>query len=431
MSKIIANANPSLRKTHLIIYGRMHRLWNRKAAYIAAILTPILFFYGILVAHLVNVPFGDDYETVLPFMTKFAQSHGWQRFWLTLTFQHNEYRLPFENVVFALQYLVIHRPNFVYLCILGDLLVLAQFAAIWWLLMPSRGTEWKLYAAVPIAFLLFELRYAETLNWSQCALQHLAIGVAALLCVAALVRGRDAVACAMFALAIACSGNGFLLLPIGVWLLRRKIAALIAWFATFAAMVVVYSFHYETPLDPVQKHSLASMLSHLNPIYSLAFLGSLIGIHWVISASLGAALVAVVVLMRMRGYDRTNPTVFYFAIFRILTAIAAIRSQLGLYQSFTGRYRMNSILMFICAYLFAMERNPRWYRPALVASVIVCALADVYGHIYLEKRSMVMHRAAYDYSHGLCTGDPICEERHDAVVESEFLYRLPVSYTTK
>ena len=51
----------------------MHRLRTRKAAYVEAILAPILFFYGILVAHLVNVPFGDDYETVLPFMSKFAQ----------------------------------------------------------------------------------------------------------------------------------------------------------------------------------------------------------------------------------------------------------------------------------------------------------------------------------------------------------------------
>lgn len=411
----------------------MHRLRTRKAAYVAAILAPILFFYGILVAHLVNVPFGDDYETVLPFMSKFAQLHGWRRLWFTLSFQHNEYRLPFENVVFALQYLVIRHPNFVFLCILGDLLVLAQFAAIWYVMIPSRGTEWKLYAAVPIAFVLFELRYAEALNWSMCALQLLSIGVAALLCIAALVRGRNAVACAMFALAIACSPNAFLLLPIGVWLLRHKIAALIAWLAIFAGMVVVYSFHYETPLDPVQKHSFASMLSHLNPIYSLAFLGSLIGMHWVISATIGAALVAIVVLMRRQGYDRTNPTVFYFAIFLILTSIsvAAIRSQLGLAQSFTGRYRMNSILMFICAYLFAIERNPRWYRPALVASVIVCALGDIYGHLFYKKRSIVMHEAAYVYSSGLCDGDPICEERHDAVIEAESLYRLPASYTMK
>ena len=97
---------------------------------------------------------------------------------------------------------MIRHPNFVFLCILGDLLVLAQFAAILYVMIPSRGTEWKLHAAVPIAFVLFELRYAEALNWSMCALQLLSIGVAALLCIAALIRGRNAVACAMFALAI-------------------------------------------------------------------------------------------------------------------------------------------------------------------------------------------------------------------------------------
>ena len=406
---------------------RLHRTLS--ASLIAA---PIAAFYTILAVHLVNIPFSDDYETVLSFMLRYSQLDAWHRIGLVFTFQHNEYKLIFENAIFALQYSFLHHPNFIFLCIAGDLLVLALFTGIWFLLVPAQEIDEKLRLAVPIAFALFELRYAETLNWSMAALQNIAVLVAALFTIGCLVRQRYVAACILFALAICCSGNGFLLFPVGVWLTWRHKRAFIGWLATLFAMIAVYAHRYALYSPPAARpethpdRSLpVKLLLHLNPAFSLSFMGSVIGLQWMLSAAVGAALLWVVIRMIARRYDRTNPTVFYFAIFLVITAIcvSSIRSGIGLFESFTGRYRIYSILLFTCAYLYGMERSRRWYRPALAASILLCILGDLYGHFFYVRQAQRIHNEALAYTCDKCGDDPECHLRHKAIVAAEPIYR--------
>ena len=399
---------------------------------------PIAAFYAILAMHLLNIPFLDDYETVLPFMTQFAHLDAAHRTGLVFTFQHNEYKLIFENAVFALQYLALDHPNFIVLCIVGDLLVLALFWAIWRFLLPTQEFDRKLLLALPIAFVLFELRYAPTLNWSMGALQNISVPIAALWTIACLVRKQYLGACILFSLAICCSGNGFLLFPIGLWLLQRHWQALVGWMLTCVAMIALYAHHYvrytihgaaqgraADVLSPV------SLLRHLNPAFILSFMGSVVGIHWVISAAVGAALVVGIVLMIHTRFDRVNPTAFYFAVFLVITAIcvSSIRSSLGLVESFTGRYRIYSVLLFVCVYLFTVERSFRWYRPALAASILLCIFGDVYGHSFYRSQARWMHDQALAYTYDICGDDEECQLRHDDLVAAQPLYRLPPEFT--
>jgi hypothetical protein len=411
----------------------------RRTSLLSAIAAPILAFYTILAVHLVNIPFSDDYETVLSFMVQYSRLDAWHRICLIFSFQHNEYKLIFENAIFALQYLLLHRPNFIFLCIIGDLLVLALFAGIWFLLLPTQEIDRKLRLAIPIAFALFQLRYAETLNWSMGALQNISVLIAALFTIGCLVRRRYTLACALFAVTICCSGNGFLLFPVGAWLTWRYRKAFIAWLAILFAMVALYSYHYvhySLPGAGPEPHSALPaplrLLLYLNPVFSLSFMGSVIGLHWIISALVGTALLCVVIRMIATRYDRINPTVFYFTIFLVITAIcvSTIRSNLGLVWSFIGRYRIYSLLLFICAYLFAMERSRQWYRPALVASILLCILGNVYGHFFYVRQSRYMHSQAVYYTYEMCTLDPEeCRLRHRVILSAQQIYRLPADYT--
>lgn len=404
---------------------------TKRTGYLAAIAAPIICFYALLALHLVNLPLGDDYETALPFMARFATMNWLQRLELIFQFQHNEYKLFFENAILALQYLVLGHPNFIVLCLIGDFLVLVLFYGIWTRLMPKLDLDQKLMTAVPIAFLLFELRYAETLNWATPTLQNIGVLVFALFCVSSLTQDHYRSACLFFALSIASSGNGFILFPIGLWIMarRRSWAPLGAWIAVFTAMVAIYCIHYTiyTPEGLPPTH--INPIRRLNPLYSLSFMGSLIGLQWAISAAIGAALLFVFLLMIRKRYDRVNPAVFYFGIFLILTAIAVsgIRSGLGLNQSFTGRYRIYSVLLMICCYIFAMEIGKRWYRPALVASILICVMGDVYGHYFYKRRTADMWVYAATYAQNLCEDDVPCQKRHDALVEGRNIYRLPAN----
>lgn len=402
-----------------------------RTGYLAAIAAPIICFYAILAHHLVNLPLGDDYETALPFMARFATMNWLHRLVLIFQFQHNEYKLAFENTILALQFAVLGHPNFIALCIAGDFLVLVLFYGIWTRLMPKLDLDQKLMTAVPIVFLLFELRYAETLNWPTPTLQNIGVLVFALFCVSSLGQGHYRTACLFFALSIASSGNGFLLFPIGVWLMARQRSwtPLVAWIAVFTAMVAMYCIHYRIYTPEGSPSTSVSLIRRLNPLYSLSFMGSLIGLQWAISAAVGAALLFVFLLMIRKRYDRVNPAVFYFAIFLMLTALAVstIRSGLGLNQSFTGRYRIYSVLLMICCYIFAMQFGKRWYRPALIASILICITGDVYGHYFLKRRTAETWVDAGVYAQNLCDDKAICQERHNALVEVRSFYRLPAN----
>jgi uncharacterized membrane protein YjfL (UPF0719 family) len=404
---------------------------KKRTGYLAAIAAPIICFYAILAHYFVNLPFGDDYETALPFMARFANMNWLHRLGLIFQFQHNEYKLMFENAILALQYVVFGRPNFIALCLAGDLLILALFFGIWTCLMPKLDLDQKLMTAVPIVFLLFELRYAETLNWATPALQNIGVLVFALFCVSSLTQSHYRTACLFFALSIASSGNGFLLFPIGVWLMarRRSWTPLAAWIAVFVVMVAIYSIHYTIYTPTGSPSAPVDLIRRLNPLYSLSFMGSLIGLQWAMSAAVGAALLLVFLLMMRKRYDRVNPAVFYFAIFLMLTAIAvsSIRSSLGLSQSFTGRYRIYSVLLMICSYIFAMEIGKRWYRPALIASVLICVMGDVYGHYFYKRRTAEIWLDASVYAQNLCDDNAYCLKRHDALVEGRNIYRLPAN----
>jgi hypothetical protein len=208
---------------------------------------------------------------------------------------------------------------------------------------------------------------------------------------------------------------------------RRAWPQLAAWIAVFATMAAVYFVHYVRYSPNNSPVTLMGMIQHLNPIYTLSYMGSLIGLQWMISASVGAALLFVFVLMIRKRYDRVNATVFYFAIFLIITAVAVggIRSDLGLYQSFTGRYRIYSVLLMVCSYIFAMETGKRWFRPALVTSILLCIMGDVYGHFYYKRQTREMLEEAVIYSQGTCGNDALCNKRHQGLVEARNIYRLP------
>ena len=72
---------------------------------------------------------------------------------------------------------------------------------------------------------------------------------------------------------------------------------------------------------------------------------------------LGFALCGVFVAAVRGRFARANPTIAYYALFILLTAIgvSAIRSGFGYDQSFSGRYKIYSDLLIICAYIYGLH----------------------------------------------------------------------------
>ena len=133
--------------------------------------------------------------------------------------------------------MLLGHVNFVPLCVLGDSSVLVLAFLLWLIFLPEEKDLGKRLAFfIPAAWMLFQLGYWETLNWAMASLQNLWVIVFSLGTIQCLLRPtRKAYASGLllYALAIGTSGNGLLLLPVGVLILatRRQFARVAGWLA--------------------------------------------------------------------------------------------------------------------------------------------------------------------------------------------------------
>jgi hypothetical protein len=137
-------------------------------------------------------------------------------------------------------------------------------------------------------------------------------------------------------------------------------------------------------------------------LYALSFLGaSAAGTVSVLPAVLlGLVLCMCFAWMISRKYARTNPTLFYFFVFLLLSAlgVAGLRGENGLAQSLASRYRIYSNLALVAMYLFTVSeiwdhaKSRQWIKPfvlvAMCCSMLFCAASDMAGYRLLSERRM-------------------------------------------
>jgi hypothetical protein len=373
---------------------------------IALVALPILVFYALLAKAAVNLPFFDDYPTVLQFLNIHLQltTAGAKTAHL-FTAQHNEYKLLFENCVFLIDRALFGHVNFILLSALGNAFVLLLFLVIWRVSLPPIEPKRKALLMVPPAFLLFQLQYASTLDWAMASLQNLPVlffALVALWQIASEAGYAFPVSCAAMLLCIASSGNGFILVLSGALLLiqKRDWRRLFGWIVTAGLAagwyVYRYNFHASTPMAAAG-HPHASLIGRI--AYMLGFLGaSAAGTTAMLPAiGLGLLLCAGLAMAWRKQAHRYNPTLFYFSLFLVMSAagVSLLRGSEELQQSLTSRYRIYSSLGLVCAYLLILEELLRSRARATRAvvglaiglSMLFWAASDYAGFRFLKARS--------------------------------------------
>ncbi|MGB8029897.1 MAG: hypothetical protein WCF30_09540 [Terracidiphilus sp.] len=417
---------------------------------------PAILFYGILFRHLVNLPVSDDYG-ILHFLNQLvlAKSTAAKFQWL-LAAQGNEYKLFFVGVLSWMQLALLGHVNFVQLCVLGDSAVLVLALILWSTFLPDqKDLVRRLALFVPVAWLLFQMVYWETLNWALAGLQNLWVivfSLGAIRCLLHSSRKAYAGALVLYALAIAASGNGLLVLPVGFLILitRRQIARASGLLAVSAVCITAYAYHYDimssqAPLGG----SVFSELLHFRTGFSIAFVGNagLMASEPVIAAlrrllpgfsipfvanagtnvgqacirlavclALGTGLLALFGWLVWRGYIRRNPSVSSSVLFILLTAlgVAGLRSGLGLAQSFTSRYTIYGTLLLIFAWTAVAEEflqhrsktllRDRAYVAMTVAAIVLALCMDIAGTKSLVQRESEVARGMYAFEHPATPG---------------------------
>jgi hypothetical protein len=371
---------------------------------------PAALFYAILAWFSVNIPLLDDYDSGFEYLNQLTQQPTFgSRFFIFITAQHNEYKTIFANAVAWLEVAVLGRIDFRLTSFLGDIFILLLAILLWKMFLPqSHDRAMRLTLFIPVSLLLFQLNYAETVDWSMTSLQHLPALTFALAAIYFLMQRSLSfymLAIAATVLSISSSTNGFLVVPIGLCILAidRRYARLVAWLAVTAACLGVYAFHYNPNSSQSPSHgSIFHQLLHIHPIFILSFLGNSFFFPKILSCFIGLLLLAALAYMARSGYYRTNPTVAYCIVFLLLTTlgVAGIRSEAGLALSTSSRYRIYSDFLLIFSWFFVVEHFPRIQHnepsknPPLLAAIAFCLLfsfvMDGYGVFFLARRDRAL-----------------------------------------
>lgn len=330
----------------------------------ALIAAPAAIFYIVLAVFALNLPLYDDYDAGLAYLNHTVQlpTLG-ERLQFLLAAQQNEYKIVFGHAIFWLQHSIFAHIDFRLTCAIGDVLVLLIAWVLWKMFLPrERDLPTRLMLALPAALVLFQLNYDETLNWPLPALQNIGVVAWALWSLYLLRKGttRSYIgALLMLLLAIASSGNGFLLVPVGLLmlLLERRYLRIVGWLAATVVCIAGYAYHYNvmSSQSPAH-HSVFETIRHMRPLYSVAFFGAA-ALPAASAFVLGTLLLGYFVWMTRRDYWRRNPLIGYCVLFVLLTGIgvAGIRSEFGLWQATSSRYRIYCDLLVVFAWISFVE----------------------------------------------------------------------------
>ena len=390
---------------------------------IALCTLPLAVLLLIVPFELSRLPILDDYPAVLGFA---AQLHGQSlpaRLGTVLTFQHTQYKFIVGQAIMALQIGLSHHIDFAILGIIGNLFLIPLVFVFFAQFFPELPRRRRLLLFLPVPFLLYQLTYAESLDWSLVAMQTIAVVTFALPSLYFLARASNrkdiAWACVFAALAVFSSINGFLISIVGAVLLlaRRQFRYLFLWIAIFAFSLAVYLHHYSYYPD---KHGpVPSTL-----IYVVSFLGADFEtmhrkpFHGA-AIFIGALFLAVALHAALHRYASKRPFIMAVVAWSVLTAIVVAigRANMGVSQSLSSRYKLYSTIMLVFCYQYAAEwclQRPSFsrraqrhlYIAALAFSICFCAGADIAGMNFLHKRRMVMHEGIAWYLRSPGTHSP-------------------------
>jgi uncharacterized membrane protein YecN with MAPEG domain len=379
---------------------------------------PAIIFYAILFRRSPDLPSFDDYGLLL-FLNKFRelQSISEKASWF-LASQHNEYKLFFARAVGWLQLTLWGQVNVKILCVIGNAFVAMLAILLFKMFLPTqKDMATRLALFIPVSWLLFQLQYWGTVNSPFAGLQNLPVLFFSFAAIFLLVRESKTAfsgALLFLMLAVAASGNGFLLIPIGILILvvARRYLRILAWLATSAVCIAAYAYHYNSMSSQADHHrSVFATLLQLNPAYILAFIGCAGTPSAIISILLGFLICGFFIFMAFKGYLRKNPLVSYCVLFLLLTAVgvAGIRSELGVMQSLQSRYTIYSVLLLIFVWFAIVEEFLQFQtgnlhqNGVLLSTVLVVVVFSLFmdgiGSIILEQRARETVQAMSLFEH--------------------------------
>ena len=375
-------------------------------------------------------PYQDDFPAILGFALRYTELHGLRQHLLSILLaQHNEYRLIFEHLLVCCELSLTHSVDFTLLGALGNAFPLLIGWALWMLLrLDQEPLTTALYRFLPTSLLIFSLTYWETMDWTMASLQNLPVifwGLASLYLLNPNARDKQglrfALACLAAILSAFSSGNGLLLLPVGLVALvpARASRRSVIWCCAFCVPLATYLYHYVP-----QAHQVKRLAFITRPLFFVAFLGGAVPSRWIATLLGFALLVTLFVFFRGRfaAMIYSGPALCILWLLGTDLLAAWVRGGAGFFVA--SRYSIYSDLLIACCFFFVSQKwkvngalhRDRRYIATVAITLLFCLSTDIHGYLKLKARRQMVVRGIAQYRQDPLLNSPMV----DPAVEASF-----------
>jgi len=324
-----------------------------------------------------NMPFQDEFATVLDFLLRYRETKTWHAFATLLFNQENEHRIVTSRLIFLALKGLTGKINFSAVAVLGDGFIVAAIAVIAW---QEREVAYRLVLIAVLSLLIFQMQHFENLFLSYASIDHFHIVLLGAISLALLNRGTawGEPGGAIFA-SLACFtlAHGVALFPAGALLLivQKRWPGLIAWCSVGVICSVLYLSGlsgYTRPLATF--HSFDGWLA-----FGRFWLGLLGGVPSLGSAVLapyfGLAALGLVAWLIFRGAWRREAFFCALAAAAIgaMLLIAYGRFGFPAFPATSSRYMVQSAVLWSALSLLVLKELPARFFPQGAAVLIVLA----------------------------------------------------------
>jgi hypothetical protein len=363
----------------------------------------------------VNVPWWDDFHgLILPVFNLFSEQIWLEKIKLFFSL-NNEHRVVNDRFFTLLIYLIFGRFELKYLAIFGFINLIILFVI---LIKSSRKQIINPLFFIPVALILFQAQYFESLQSLMVPFQNFSVILYVILCFYFLIfrKSNDILVPAIFAfLAIFSHGNGILAFVLGAALLilNLRFKALLKWVAFSIVTIAIYFWGYHKPewssgISPVQQP-----LKALG--YVFQFLGSYIDIFsdsstrisqgelkTLIATIFGIFLMVIFLVTFLTKYKPINQKKTWEKLrnskndqflISIIGFIFCTGILIGLTRTgfpMLSRYTINSAILTIAVYLFLITNI--YYKKRTFAITIVFTFIALFLSYYNYSETAIFRK---------------------------------------
>ena len=327
--------------------------------FLALIFLAVVIYVASIYRFSYNMPYGDDYDAVLGFLSQYVGADGWSRLVLIFS-QHNEHRVFLTHVLEVIDWQIFGQVNFTHLIWLGNL---GWFLVVWvmWSYAQSRAISFIDFG--PVIVLLLSFSHHEMMTWAMTSIQQYYQVLFSILAIAWMVQQRWLLFTPFFLLAVFTGGGGLILIPVLLaFLLWSKNYRLIPPFLLLfiGTLYIYFALLPYTNLTPSTKFLDALSRPIDLATFALGFIGGAghlqqLGLP---SILMFGFLLLILFINQARFMLKEQPFLAWICIYIGFTAgLAALnRLDIGVHAGGDSRYSEYSLLFCSCLYLSYLLR---------------------------------------------------------------------------